>query len=89
MIAVEVALSLQEAFATDSAEALQAHAGPVEPETLAVALMAQVAAAQNSMTKVPLQESSHDELDHQCPPSRLQALDVEQDTQVELVELIG
>jgi len=89
VIAVEVALSLQEAFATDSAEALQAHAGPVEPETLAVALMAQVAAAQNSMTKVPLQESSHDELDHQCPPSRLQALDVEQDTQVELAELIG
>jgi hypothetical protein len=54
-----------------------------------VALMAQVAAAQNSMMKDPLQESSRDELDHQCPPSQLQALDVEQDTLVELAELIG
>ena len=61
--------------------------GPSEPKTLMVALMAQVAAAQNSMMKDPLQESSHD-VDHQCPHSQLQALDVEQDTQVELAELI-
>ena len=86
---VQVAPSAQGAFAADLVGAPQAHVGPSEPKTLMVALMAQVAAAQNSMTKVPLQESSHDELDHQCPPSQLQALDVEQDTQVELAELIG
>jgi len=86
---VQVAPSAQGAFAADSVGAPQAHVGPSEPKTLVVALMAQVVAAQNSMMKDPLQESSHDELDHQCPPSQLQALDVEQDTQVELAELIG
>jgi len=85
---VQVAPSAQGAFAADLVGAPQAHVGPSEPKTLMVALMAQVAAAQNSMMKDPLQESSHD-VDHQCPPLQLQALDVEQDTQVELAELIG
>ena len=84
---VQVAPSAQGAFAADLVGAPQAHVGPSEPKTLVVALMAQVAAAQNSMMKDPLQESSHD-VDRQCPPSQLQALDVEQDTQVELAELI-